>query len=223
MHNRFFTLGFGERTKFQLKLILLTLLILTPLIFLSFHSGLYFFAPIFLWAFLSIIAPFFDMPSMIKSGKITYLSLFLIAEKEKNNQIIIHGGTLFDYYFSLDPHQKPKERKLLILAEYLSGILKLINSNQDNPGINIKGTTYILNERTAKKIGFKVERPDMIQKIILVLNYPNLFVTKSFAEKKLSFPKLGTTKTYISDIRTLNENTKKIERLRNIISGTGID
>lgn len=161
------------------------------------------------------------MPAMIKNGKMTYLSLFLIAEKEKNNQIIIHGGTLFDYYFSLDAFQNPKERKQFILAEYLSGILELIESNKENHGIKVKGTTYILNKRTAKKIGFEVEKPDMIQKIILILNYPNLIATKSYAERKLSFPKLVATNTYTSEIGTLNENKERIEKVRNTLRSLG--
>ena len=158
---------------------------------------------------------------MIKSGKMMYLSSFLIAEKEKNNEIIIHGGTLFDYYFSLDKDQTPKERKLYILTGYLRGLVALIESNQAKPGTRIKGTTYILNERTARKIGFTTEKTDMVQKIILVLNYPNLIFSKSFLEKKLSLPKLNTTKTYTSDIKSLSNNIGKIKKLMEILESPG--
>ena len=159
---------------------------------------------------------------MIKSGKLEYQSCLLISEREKDNQILIHGGTLFDYFFILDKNTTANQRKNAIISEYLRGLLELIDSNQESLNTQVKGTTYILNERTATKIGFEVEKTDSIQKIILLLNYPNLVASKSFVNKKISLPNLKQIKTYKSDIDTLNKNREKIEKIndqiRNIIT-----
>ncbi|MDR5589089.1 hypothetical protein [Christiangramia sp. SM2212] len=183
----------------------------------SFQFGLYFLLPVSFWILISVLAPFFDMPGLINSGKMKYQSSLMISEKEKNKQIVIHGGTLFDYYFVLDKEHSPKQRKNFILLEYLNGLLNLIDSRQDDLELKIKGTTYILNERTAEKIGFEIQETDTVQQIILIMNYPNLLVTKSFAMKKISFPRLNKTSTYLADIADLKKNRNKIEQIRNIL------
>ncbi|WP_219548104.1 hypothetical protein [Gramella sp. MT6] len=154
---------------------------------------------------------------MIKNGKLRYESSLLISEKEKENQITIHGGTLFDYYFVLNKDANGKNRRNYILFEYLNGILNLMESNKDKPNLEITGTTYVLNQRTAKKIGFEVERTNTTQLIILILNYPNLVFTKSFANKRLSFPNIKNIKTYRSNIEKLEENKQRISKIRNAL------
>ena len=157
---------------------------------------------------------------MIQNGKLQYESPLLISEKEKNNQITIHGGSLFDYYFVLNKYDKGSSRRNLILLEYLNGILKLIESNNENPNLEIIGTTYILNQRTANKIGFKVQKTNTTQLIILFVNYPNLAFTKSFDHKNVSFPNLKNIKTYKSSIKELAENKQRIIKIRNTLQST---
>ncbi|MDN3596339.1 hypothetical protein [Zunongwangia endophytica] len=146
-----------------------------------------------------------------------YESLFLISEKEKNNQITIHGGTLFDYYFTLNKNSSAKERKNLILSEYLKGLLHILDSHKDNLSLEIIGSTYILNQRTAEKMGFDVRKTNMVQLIILILNYPNLICTKSFASKKLSFPNLKEIRTYKANIQSLNNSAATIRKIQNAL------
>ena len=160
------------------------------------------------------------MPSMIKNGKLKYESSLLISEQEKDNRITIHGGTLFDYYFVLNKDDNGKSRKNFILLEYLNGILELIESNNEKPNLEITGTSYILNQRTANKIGFEVQKTNVTQLIILILNYPNLVFTKSFANKKLSLPNLKNIKTYKSNIRKLERNKQRISKIRDILQST---
>ncbi|RKS42503.1 hypothetical protein BC962_3261 [Gillisia mitskevichiae] len=220
MKNRYFQLSKKQKWNTYIKLIITTLVILIPFFFISFYFNIYFLAPIIFWISLSIIAPFFDMPSMIKSEKLRYESSLLISEKKKNNQITIHGGTLFDYYFVLNKDDNGKIRKNFILLEYLNGILKLMESNKEKLNLEIIGTTYILNQRTANKIGFKVQKTNTTQLIILILNYPNLVFTKSFANKNVSFPNLKNIKTYKSSIKELNENKQRITKIRNTLQST---
>ena len=220
MRNKYFQLSPKQKRGFYIKLIAIVLSILIPVLFLSFYFKIYFLAPISFWIILSIIASFFDMPSMIKNGRLQYESSLLISEKEKDNQITIHGGTLFDYYFVLNKEDNGKNRRNFILSEYLNGILQLIESKSDKPNLELTGTTYILNQRTANKIGFEVQKTNTTQLIILILNYPNLVFTKSFANKQLSFPNLKNIKTYKSNIRKLRENKQRISKIRNALQST---
>ncbi|WZL87712.1 hypothetical protein VS868_08820 [Salinimicrobium sp. 3283s] len=185
LRNKYFELSPKQKRSFYIKLISIVLSILIPIFFISFYFKVYFLAPIIFWVVLSIIASFFDMPSMIKNGKLQYESSLLISEKEKDSQITIHGGTLFDYYFVLNKDDIGKNRRNVILSEYLNGILKLVASNNEKPNLEITGTTYILNPRTVNKIGFEVQKTNPAQLIILILNYPNLVFTRSFASKFL--------------------------------------
>jgi len=72
-------------------------------------------------------------------------------------------------------------------------------------GNNIKGTTYILNDRTANKIGLKIIKTNITQKLILIYNYVNLLISNSIAKRKISFPKLNKIKTFESDLNELIE------------------
>jgi hypothetical protein len=38
--------------------------------------------------------------------------------------MVIHGGTLFDYYFTLDKNSSSRQRKIFILQQYLEGLLR---------------------------------------------------------------------------------------------------
>ena len=76
---------------------------------------------------MSIIAPFYDVPGLIENGKLKYYSLFLLAEQEKDGLVKIHGGTLFDYYFTFKKEMTSQESTKLVLLEYLKGLRKLAN------------------------------------------------------------------------------------------------
>ncbi|MDW5290343.1 hypothetical protein R6X41_16085 [Formosa sp. PL04] len=75
---------------------------------------------------LSIIAPFFDIPTLKRKGKLIYYSSLFIAEKEKKGLIIIHGGSLFDYIFVLDKSFNGKQSTNFILQKYLEGCRLLL-------------------------------------------------------------------------------------------------
>jgi hypothetical protein len=193
---------------FALIVILITL-------FISWKTGIYLFVILAFPITLSIIAPFFDIPSLKKSGSLIYYSPLFLAEKPKNGMIKIHGGTLFDYVFVIDKKMNGKQRTNFIIQQYLEGILNLIEEKEINKSENIKisGTSYIINDRTAQRIGFNVIKTDNIQKLILVYNYFNVLITLSIAKAKLSFPKLKEIKTFET---TLNELVKKKDFIRNL-------
>lgn len=211
--NTFFEKSKKEQAAFQWKLgslallinaILMVLLVLIDLRLLP--VGLF-----FLFISISIIAPFFDVPLMVKRGHLLYHSLFLLAEKPRKNIIKIHGGTLFDYYFSLPQKWTESERTKFILAEYLQGLINLAETAPK--GSTIKGTSYFLHEKTAAKAGLKRSKTDLGQTFILTFNYFNLLVAMSFAKKKLVFPKLRAIKTYQGTATEILEKKAAILKL----------
>jgi hypothetical protein len=122
---------------------------------------------------------------------------------------------LFDYVFVIDRNLNAKQRTNFIIQLYLEGLLNLIKENENSKSENIKirGTSYIINNRTAQRIGFKVVKTNYIQKLILIYNYFNVLITYSIAKGKLSFPKLKETRTFET---TLNELVNRKDFIRDL-------
>jgi len=187
---------------------------------ISIYSEIYLIGILTFAITLSIIAPFFDMPSLKKNGRMLYYSPLFITEKPKNGLIKIHGGTLFDYYFVIDKKMNGKQRTNVIIQQYLDGLLKLIEQHENNKEMKIRGTSYIINKRTAEKIGFKIVETDILQKIILIYNYFNILISNSIAKNKLSFPKLNKTITFDTDVSQLLERKNYIKKLNKSLKST---
>lgn len=165
---------------------------------------------------LSLIAPFFDVPSLKDTGGLVYFSPLFLAEKPKKKKIIIHGGTLFDYFFVIDRRLNGRVRMNMILQQYLEGLDHLIDhlEKEEMENLTIRGTSYIINERTAQKLGFKVVQTDFLQKCILVYNYFNLLASYSLATGKWSWPRLADTKTFEAKLDDLIERREIIKSLK---------
>jgi hypothetical protein len=217
MTHRFYLKSNKEKSKILIKIAVVALIFNLAILAISFFSGFYFIIILSVPITFSIIAPFFDIPELKKSGKLIYYSSLFIAEKEKNGVIIIHGGSLFDYSFVIDKKLNGKQRTNFILQQYLEGLLNLIaiQENNHNTYVKIKGTTYFLNKRTADKIGLKIIKTDYIQKLILTYNYINVLICNSIAKNKLSFPRMNKIKTFESGINDLIERKEFILELNN--------
>ena len=217
-NHKFYTKTPKAQNKFLLALGLLAFAVLLILVVFSIYTGFYFIGILGFAIILSLVAPFFDMPSLKKSGKMIYYAPLFITEKPKDGLIKIHGGTLFDYYFAIDKNLNGRERTSYIMYEYLNGLLALIEAYKDQPQLRVQGTSYIINERTAKKLGFKVNNTDSFQKLILIYNYFNMLLSNSIAKNKLSFPKLNNTKTFEAQICELALRKANIEKLRDALN-----
>ena len=197
-----------------------SLIIILLSIIISISSGIYLIGILTFAITLSIIAPFFDMPTLKKSGRMIYYSPLFITEKPKDGLIKIHGGTLFDYYFVIEKKMNGKQRTDFIIQQYLDGLLHLIEKYENDKKMKIRGTSYIINKRTAEKIGFEIVETDILQKTILIYNYFNILISNSIAKNKLSFPKLNKTKTFVTDVSQLLERKEYIEKLNNSLKST---
>lgn len=206
------------------------LIVVLIALLISFITGIYLFVIFTIGIVLSLAAPFFDVPSLKKSGGLVYYSSLFLAERPKNGVIKIHGGSLFDYVFVIDSKMNGKQRTNFILQQYMEGLLNLIETNESNGSedLKISGTSYIINDRTAQRIGFTVVQTDFLQKLILIYNYFNVSISYSIARGKLSFPKLSETKTFEASIKELAKQKNLIKSLnqklkRNTANVTQVD
>ncbi|MEL6673412.1 MAG: hypothetical protein AAFR61_14505 [Bacteroidota bacterium] len=211
----FFALSPQARRGFQVKLA--GAVILFNLLAIGLAVGLGWYGlPIFsLWISLSIIAPFFDVPSLIKQGQLRlYSSMFLIQHPEKD-PVIMHGGTLLEYYFALDRSLPASQRTSWILLQYIRGLLAFLE-DVDRKGWHskkLKGTSYILNERTAQKIGLNPTKLDFGQTFILWFNLPNMMVAYSLSKGKLRFPPLWRVRSFEGNMLEISKNKARLELL----------
>jgi hypothetical protein len=217
MIHRFYSLTSSQQRWFQLKLaigfIALNLVIglflmLIGLPFLSF----------FMFAVsLSVFAPFVDVPLGVKSGNLHYYSPLLIGEKIRNNRLVLHSGSLFDYYFVINKEHSVGEIKKQVFSAYVDGLLTLINEyeNKQPTEISIKATSYILNVRTARKLGLKLTSPDRLQRLILYFNYINLTCALSLLNKKITWPNIQKMASYEGKLDTLINKKNDLILMRN--------
>lgn len=215
MQHNYYLKSRKEQNQIQIKIGLVALFFNLIVLALSILTGLHLLLLISITITLSIIAPFLDTPKLKKTGKLIYYSTLFIAEKEKNGEIIIHGGSLFDYVFVINKNLNGTQRTKFILQKYLEGILNLMETceKNNNTSVKIKGTSYILNERTANKLGLKIIKTDYIQKLILTYNYVNILISNSIAKRKISFPKISNIRTFESELNELIERKEFIQEL----------
>ena len=212
----FFQKSEKEQGQFQIKVGLVALVVNVLLSGLLVYLGFYFLPAIFLAITISIIAPFIDVPTLVKNGGMIYYSPMFLAEKEKNGIITIHGGTLFDYYFMIDRKLNGKQRTNLIMLYCLEGMINLIEKYEKEPAHNVqvRGTSYIINERTANKIGLVKTKTNGGQQLILIFNYFNLMSSYSIAKAKLSFPNLGKTNSFQGEMVDLIDRKEYLISLK---------
>ncbi len=220
MEHKFYIKSKKEQNKILAIIAICAILLIIFSIIVSIKLNFYLISILTFAITLSIIAPFFDMPSLKKSGKMVYYSPLFITEKPKNRVIKIHGGTLFDYYFVIDKKLNGKQRTDFIIQQYLQGLLSLIDKYGNESEMKLEGTSYILNKRTAKKIGFKIVETDFLQKVILIYNYFNILISNSISKNKLSFPNLKETKTFEANFKDLAQRKDYIEKLNNALKNT---
>jgi hypothetical protein len=165
---------------------------------------------------MSIIAPFFDTPNLVRSGRLKYQSLLFLSEKPRKGFVKVHGGTLFDYVFVMEGKMSARVRRTLILQQFLEGLLNIAREyEQMEEDLVIQGTTYMFSKRNAERIGFMVAKTNFVQKLILLFNFFNVLLTYSIAKRKLSFPRVNETKTFEIKLHDLVRQKEVLNRLNN--------
>ena len=73
--------------------------------------------------------------------------------------------------------------------------------------------SYIINERTANKLGLKKVTTNGYQALLLLLNYIPLTISISLVKKSIHFPKLKNIKTFQGTIIDIRERKAYLNRL----------
>ena len=93
--------------------------------------------------------------------------------------------------------KKGRATQNAILAYYMQGLLKVLEELEEGiipESITISGTSYFFSESTAKRLGFKIEKPSSFLKFNQYVNYIDLLWMYSRAKGKLTFPDLREVK-----------------------------
>ncbi len=96
MYHKFYIKTQKKQNQIQFMIGFIAFIVIAFSFFISWITGFYLIGILTLAIVISILAPFFDTPSLKKQGKLIYHSLLFLSEKPKNGIISIHGGTLFD-------------------------------------------------------------------------------------------------------------------------------
>ena len=220
MIHRFYLLTERQQLIFTLKLAGIFILFNLCAGIVLYYCGLAFLS-LFVFALsLSVFAPFVDVPSGVKCGSLIYYSPLLIAEKVKNNRISLHSGSLFDYYFTLNFNHSAAERKKQVFSCYVDGLLALIAQYDCSQptALRLKATSYILNPRTANKLGLTSCPVDPLQRFILYFNVINLTCALSLLKGKLTWPSMTSIYTFEGTLDELIANKAYLVALKNKLS-----
>lgn len=142
----------------------------------------------------------------------------MIMSFGKNKKVIdLHNGTSFNYLLEMSKIKPGVKWKNKMLFFYLNALIKII-SKVENGDLTkstiIRGSSYFLSERSAKKLGFSVTKTSMSEKFNIALNYLDLIWMYSLANGKLTFPDL----TNINTIRITGiELVKQKQTLLNLL------
>lgn len=161
------------------------------------------------------VAPFLDVPMGKRKGRFMYFSACFITEWHPDGRLILHGGTLFDYWFTIDKRMSAKERLRLILKLYLEGLLNLINyfEEKKEADIRIIGTTFFINKRNLNRLGFEVVPTSVFQALLIGINYFTISGALSFVNRSLTFFSFKNMYSFETDLSTLSDKKEIITQL----------
>lgn len=166
-----------------------------------------------------VFAQLFDVPNMIKAGKLIPLSPTLHVQQNKNASLELHAVNLFDVYWYHNAIKQSAQRKRKVLAWQLEGLLHLINQaknlNPEKKSYTLKGTSYFLNASTLRKIGFTVGSASPLKKGILAINFLPLMLTQYLITGKWAFPKLSQTVYFEANLSNFMQHEYWIRTLHN--------
>lgn len=174
--------------------LLITLLLFVSLayLFTAYWILLFLFLPI------QLAAPFLDMPAGKKLGKLVYYAPLFVVEPRRKELVVLHGGTLFDYVFVLRGISSSQRRRQRVWHDYVRGLLLLAEAcmEEDKGARILRGTSYFLTPRTARRFGFHQKSTQTIQQFLIWVNAAQLTLAYSVMRRRLAFPPLRRIRTF---------------------------
>lgn len=211
--HRFYILPKRDQRRKLWSFVFNLLIIFAVIVFMAWSTNLWVIL-ILIQPTISIFASFIDLPIARRKGEIIYFSPLLLSSALKQNTIQLHGGTLFDYYYTLSIHRSESRNKKAILYSYMEGLLNMLDqfsSAQDE--VKIAANAYFINPHTAEKLGFKKVQTKNSRKIIMLLNYLPITISYSIAMGHISFPNILSLKSYECKMGELRKNRTKLEAM----------
>ena len=140
-----------------------------------------------------LITPLFTLLNLY-----TYYSPMVISFGNNPRMLDLHNGTSFDYLFEMTDVKAGIQWRNKMLSYYLEALLKIIgkveNGELETTAV-IRGSSYFLSERSAKKLGFSMGKTSMAEQMNIAVNYLDLIWMYSLTNGKLTFPNLRNIAT----------------------------
>jgi len=168
---------------------------------------------------LFIVAPmwqFLTTPLFRLIGLYKYLSPMLMVFNPSDKKYDLHNGTSFDYLFVMRKYKPGKELRGKILNDYLNGLLRIIEDIENkslSENVLVRGSSYFFSDKTTTRLGFKLSKTNILEKLNIAANYLDLIWMYSLAQGKLVFPNLMNIKTAAISGTDLMAHKVKLETL----------
>jgi hypothetical protein len=183
---------------------------------LSLLHALPFPGPLFLFPIALSLFQFSVTPFLRAAGFYRYHSPMLKSTLRNGRTWEIHGGTSLDYLMFLrfgEPSGTATRRLLVSYLEGLRNIALLVEAGEIARETKVTGTSYFFSERSARRLGFRIERAGLRLRIVLVLYSLDLLVLYSIARGRLAFPNILNARRAVISGGELARNRPIIEAL----------
>lgn len=203
-----------------LQWVIALLMFIVPFIFVVLWMKLfeeYTIIACFFIPFIPSLIQFFGAPIAKLSGHHKYLSPMFLVDSTSNNTYVMHNGTTFDYLVNMRNVKPGVEFNKKMLVFYLDGLLNIIDkieSNEISEDSLFQGSSYFFNDRTAKKLGFKLAKARFTLKVFFLINYFDLTWMYSLSKGLLTFPNINNIQTVSITGGNLVKNKTKLNNLR---------
>jgi len=161
---------------------------------------------------------FMPLLTLLKVADFKSELLFITKDASKNYDI--HFGSLFDCILSGLFRGKRggfKDLMLYFLVDGMLNIIKDIEAGRINKEVEIRGSSYFFNQKTAKKFGFQSMEMKVSHKYILYLNYLEILLVFSFSKGRFSLPNIGDFNSVKTTGAQLVEHKVYIEKLHKML------
>jgi len=201
----------GRREWRVIGLLVLAILILTGLVMSTglYELGMLVFIP------LQLAAPFLDTPAGIRKGTLRYAAPLFIVQPVKEKGYILHGGTLFDYWYVLRPYASYRLRKKRLLYDMVRGLRQEAERAHAEGRLDqfVRGTSYFMTPRTAQRFGLDPVSRDWGQTLILWFNAAQLTWAYSLIRGRLAWPPLHRVRTFEGTWESVWEHRVELREL----------